>query len=144
MHSKQVRGIFKWLLWSMGFYLLLELGPFFLAGWVFHKTASSLARPYFAFAAPWAILAPLIWLLRTWEDSGVSLKRLAQGWGISLAIFGVGIAFALYYTIKKFSIGNPEDALVAFIVQLVLSTPIFYFGMYQLALARVSARSARL
>jgi hypothetical protein len=136
------KNIWAWLFWGLGFYLVLELGPFLIAGWVFKKTANELAGPYLAFAAPWAIMAPLIWWLRKWEETGVSPKRVAHGWGLSMALFGVAVAVAVFYSGVALRLVDRKDAIVSFIVGVLLSVPIFYYTLYRLTLPRISARAS--
>jgi hypothetical protein len=134
------KNIWAWMFWGLVFWLVLELGPFFIAGWVFKKTAGELAGPYLFFAAPWAIMAPLIWWLRRWEDQGVLPKRVARGWGLSMVLFGIATAFAVFYTGIKFHLMEPRDAVISFFVMVLLSAPIFYFVVYRRALTRISSR----
>ena len=75
--SASRENIWVWLFWGLGIYLVLELGPFLIAGRGLNKPAQELAGPYLAFAVPCVILAPLIWWLRKWEEQGASPKRLA-------------------------------------------------------------------
>lgn len=137
------KNIWAWLFWSFGFYLVLELGPFVIAAWALKKTAGELVGPYLAFAVPWAIMAPLIWRLRKWEEGGVSPKRLAHGWGFSMALFGVAVGLAVFYSGIKLQVMDSKDAVVSFAVVVLLSVPIFYFGMYRMALTRICARAVR-
>jgi hypothetical protein len=140
--SRSRESIWVWLLWGSGIYLLLELGPFLIAARVLKKSAGELAGPYLAFAVPWAIMAPLIWWLRKCEEQGVSPKRLAHGWGLSMALFGVAGVAAVFYSGVELRLMDPRDAVISFVVMVLLSAPIFYFGMYHRALPRISARSA--
>jgi hypothetical protein len=136
------KNIWAWVFWGLVFWLVLELGPFFIVGLAFKKTAGELAGPYLAFAMPWAIMAPLIWWLRKWEEVGVSPKRLAHGWGLSMALFGVAVAVAVFYLGVELHLMDRKDAVVSFIVVVLLSAPIGYCTLYLTALPRISARSA--
>jgi hypothetical protein len=136
------KNIWAWMFWGLVFWLVLELGSFFIAGWVFKKTAGELAGPYLAFAVPWAIMAPLIWRLRKWEERGVSPKRLAHGWGLSMALFGVALAVAVFYSGVELRLMDRKDAVVSLLVVVLLSVPIYYYSLYRRALSRISARSA--
>jgi hypothetical protein len=129
--------------WGLGFWLVLELGPFFIAELAFKKTAGELAGPYLAFAVPWAIMAPLIWWLRKWEERGVSPKCLAHGWGVSMALFGVASMVAVFYSGVELSLMDRKDAVVSFIVVVLFSVPIFYCTLYRWVLMRISARSSK-
>lgn len=60
--------------WALGMYLALELAVGCVAAQVLNKTADELAGPYVAFAVPCAILAPLVWWLKKWEEQGASPK----------------------------------------------------------------------
>ncbi|MGB6691060.1 MAG: hypothetical protein WBE76_24770 [Terracidiphilus sp.] len=136
------KNIGAWMFWGLVFWLVLELGPFLITGWVFKKTAGELAIPYLAFAVPWAIMAPLIWWLRKWEERGVSPRRVARGWGLSMVLFGFAVGFAVFYLGINLHLIAPRDAVIGFVVTVLLSAPIFYFGMYHMALARISSRTS--
>jgi hypothetical protein len=140
--SRSRESIRIWLFWSLGIYLVLESGPFLLATWILRKTARDLAGPYLAFAVPWAILAPLIWWLRRWEDEGASPKRVARGWGLGMALFGFAIGLAVFYSGVELRLMNTVDAVVSLVATTALSAPIFYFGMYHRALTVISSRTS--
>lgn len=142
--SRSRENIWIWLFWSLGIYLVLEAGPFLIAGLVLKNTASDLSGPYLAFAMPWAIMAPLIWWLRRWETQGASPKRVARGWGLVMALFGVAVIVAVFYSGIVLRLVNPTDAAGGFITAVLLSVPIFYFAMYQMALTRISSRLTKL
>ncbi len=131
-----------WLFWGLGIYLALELGACRIAAQVLNKTTGELVGPYLAFAVPWAILAPLIWWLRKWEEQGASPKRLAREWGLSMALFGVAMAAAVFYSGVELRLMDTTDAVSGFIAGVLISVPIFYFGMYNMALKRISSRAA--
>ncbi len=139
--SRSRESIGVWLLWGIGAYLVLELGPFSIAASVLKKTASELAGPYLAFAIPWAILAPLIWWLRKREEQGASPQHLARGWGLSMALFGVALAGAVFYSGVKLRLMGLSDAVSSFVTMAIFSGLIFYFGMYHMALRLLSARA---
>src|SRR3954469_24448162 len=105
--SASRENIWVWLFWGLGIYLTSELGPFLIAGWLLNKKADELAAPYLAFAAPMVILAPLIWWLRKWEEQGVSPKRLAHGWGLSMALFVAAVGVAVFYSGARLSLIDP-------------------------------------
>ena len=138
--SRSRESIWVWLFWGLGIYLVLELAACRIAAQVLNKTADELAGPYLAFAVPWAILAPLIWWLRKWEEQGVSPKRLARGWGLSMALFGVAVAVAVFYSGSVLRLMDPTDVAGGFIATVLLSVPIFYFVGSRLMLTRLSAR----
>lgn len=139
--SRSRESIWVWLFWGLGIWLVLELGPFFIAGRVLKKNAGELAGPYLAFAVPWAIMTPLIWWLRKWEERDASPKRLARGWGLSMALFSVTVMGALFYSGVELRLMNRADAMGGFIVGVLLSVPISYFVLYQRALTRISSRT---
>lgn len=140
--SRSLENIWVWLFWGIGIYLALELGPFLIAGQVLKKTVGEMAGPYLAFAMPWVIMVPLIWWLRKREEQGTSPKRLARGWGLSMALFGVVLGFAVFYSGVKFSLIGLSDAVISFVTTALFSGLIFYFGMYHMALKRISSRTA--
>ena len=131
-----------WLLRGLGTYLLLESGPFLVLGLALRKTAAELAGPYLACAAPAAILMPLVWWLRQREERGATSKRLARGWGVSVALFGVAMVVAVIYSGVKFHLMNPTDALGGLVVSVLLSAPISYFTLYHMVITRLSSRAA--
>jgi len=139
--AKARESIWAWLIWGLGFWLVLELGPFFIAGSVLKKTAGELTGPYLAFAVPWAIMAPLIWWLRKWEEQGASPKRLARGWGLSVTFFSIAVMVALFYSGVELGLMDRIDAEISFVVVVLLSAPILYFGMYHRALKFTSVRA---
>ena len=142
LNAKARRSIWTWLFWGLGFYLVLELGPFLIAAWLLKKTAGELAGPYLAFAAPWVIFVPLIWWLRRWEETGASPKRLARGWGLSMALFGIAVEVAVFYSGVELHLMDQNDAVGGFIVALLLGIPILYLGMYYKSLRTISSRAA--
>ena len=135
-------SMIAWLSWGLGTYLVLETGPFIVIGLALKKTASELAGPYLACALPAAILMPLVWWLRQREEQGASPKRLARGWGVSVALFGAAMVVAVFYSGIKLRLMDPKDALVGFVVSLLSSAPIGYFTLYYMAIARFSSRAA--
>jgi hypothetical protein len=139
--SRSRESIWVWLFWSLGIYLALELAASRIAAQVLNKTADELAGPYLAFAVPWAILAPLIWWLRKWEEQDASPKRLARGWGLSMALFGVAVAVAVFYSGMVLRLMDPTDVVGGFIATVLLSVPILYFVGSHLMLTRLSARA---
>jgi hypothetical protein len=139
--SRSRENIWAWLFWGLGIYLALELGACRIAAQILNKTAGELAGPYLAFAVPWAILAPLIWWLRKWEEQGASSRRLARGWGLGMALFGVAVAVAVFYSGMVLRLMDPTDVVGGFITAVLLSVPILYFGMYHRALRSISARA---
>jgi len=135
------KNIWAWLFWGLLFWLVLELGPFRIAALVLKKTAGELAGPYLAFAVPWAIMAPLIWWLKKWEARDVSPKRLARGWGLSMVLFGVAVTFAVFYSGIKLGFVDMTDAVIDFVLTVLVSAPIFYFVMHHMANRSSSNRS---
>lgn len=139
--SRSRESLFVWLFWTVGLYLVLELGPFLMAARALDKPAIELAGPYLAFAIPWAILAPLIWWLRKNEERDVEPKRLAQCWGASVAFFGVAIAIAVYYSGVELDLMNKMDAIGGLVVSVVLIAPILYFTLHYMALSHFSSKA---
>jgi hypothetical protein len=140
--SRSRESIWIWLFWGLGIYLALELGPCLIVARVLNVAAGELVGPYLAFAVPWAILAPLIWLLRKGEEQGASPKRLAHGWGLGMAIFGVAAAVAVFYSGIALRLVDVTNAISGLFAAVLLSAPIFYFGMYHMAFKRISSRAA--
>jgi hypothetical protein len=138
--SSARESIWVWLFWGLGFYLALELGQFFILGRVLKKTAGELVGSYLAFATPAAIIMPLIWWLRKWEERGASPKRLARGWGLGTALFAIGVDVAVFYSGMVLHLMNPTDVVGGFITAVLISVPISYFVAYHLTLARISSR----
>ncbi len=134
-------SIWVWLLWGLGIYLALEAGPFLLLGVALKKTAAELACPYLACATPAVIFMPLVWWLKKWEKQGMSPKRLARGWGLSMVLFGVAAVVAVSYSGVQLGLMNPMDAVGGLIVSVLLSVPISYFGMYHMVLTRIPSRT---
>ncbi len=139
--SRSRESIWVWLFWGLGIYLVLELGPFLIAAQVLNKTAGELVGPYLVFAAPAVIIMPLIWWLRKWEERGVSPKRLAHGWSLSLVLFGVAVDVAVSYSGVKFGFMSPMDAIGGLAVFILLSVSISYLTMYHRVLRVTSARA---
>ncbi|MGB6194588.1 MAG: hypothetical protein WBF42_19145 [Terracidiphilus sp.] len=130
-----------WLFWGLGIYLALELAACRIAAQVLNRTADQFAGPYLAFAVPWVIFAPLIWWLRKWEEQGETPKRLARGWSLGMALFGVAVEAAVFYSGTVLRLMDPTDVAGGFIATVLLSVPILYFGMYYTALRSISARA---
>jgi len=135
-------SLWAWLFWGLPIYLVLELGPFLMIGYGFKKTEGELIGPYLAFAVPPLILMPLVWWLRVWEEQGTSPKRLARGWGMGVAFWGVSVLAATTYSGVNLRLIDPMDALVCFVGSVLLSVPIAYFMLYYMAITRLSSRSA--
>jgi hypothetical protein len=131
-----------WLFWCLGAYLVLELVPFLILGLALKKTAADLAWPYLACAMPAAILTPLVWWLRQREAQSASPKRLASGWGASVALFGAAMVVAVIYSGVKLSLMNPTDAVGGLVVSVLLSVPISYFTVQHMAITQISSRAA--
>lgn len=86
---------------------------------------------------------PLVWCLRIWEQEGTSPKRLARGWVLSTALFFVVVIIATFYSGIELHLMDPKDALGGFVVTVLLSVPICYFGMSRRVLRTISTRTAR-
>jgi hypothetical protein len=140
--TKVGKNIWAWLFWGLGIYLALELGPFLVAARVLNKTTNELVGSYLAFAVPAMIIMPSIWWLRKYEAQGASPKRLARGWCLSMALFGVVTNAAVFYSGVKLHLMDPSDAAGSFVVMVLLSVSILYFGMYHRVLRFISARAA--
>lgn len=139
--SRYPKTIWAWLFWGLCMYLIFELGPFFIAKQVLHKTLDELAGPYLAFAAPAAIFLPLVWWLKKWEVMGASPKRLARGWGLMMVLFFVADAGAVFYSGVKLGLMDLSDAVICFFVAGSYCGLIAYFSMYHLILQRIAARA---
>lgn len=135
-------SFWTWLLWAIPINLILEVGWFLAVGWVLKKTVGELAAPYLAFAVPSVVIMSLVWWLRMWEQEGTSPKRLARGWGLSMALFGTMVAGAFFYSGVSLRLMNPEDALGGVVATILLIAPISYFGMSRRVLRTISKRSA--
>jgi hypothetical protein len=135
-------GFWTWLFWGFALYLALELGPFFIAGWVLRRTARELAGSYLALAIPGAIMISLVWWLRRWEQRGAPPKRLAHGWGLSMAAFVVATAGALFYSGVELRLVDPADAVGDLAVAALFGALVGYFSVYHMVLPRISSRMA--
>jgi hypothetical protein len=135
-------SLVAWLFLGLGTYLVFETGLFVVLGPALKKTAFELAGPYLACAVPAAILMPLVWWLRQWEGQGASSKRLARGWGASVALFGVAMVFAVIYSGVKLRLMDSTDAVGGLVVSVLLSVPISYFTLHHMVMTRVSWRAA--
>jgi hypothetical protein len=141
--SRSRESIWVWLFWGLGIYLALEAGPFLIAGLVLKKTVGEMAGPYLAFAVPAAIIMPLIWYLKKWEEQGVTPKRLARGWGLSMVIFVVAMGVAVFYSGVKLHLMGRWDAVVSFIVSTLWGGLIVYFTLCHMVSRRLSSKTAR-
>lgn len=135
-------SLWAWLLWGLPIYFVLEFGAFLIIGLGLKKPVGDLVGPYLAFAMPAVILMPLVWSLRMWEEEGASPKRLARGWGLGMALFGVAVQVATFYSGIKFHLIDPDDAIGGFITAFLIGVPAVYFVMYHMALTRISSRLA--
>jgi hypothetical protein len=140
--SRSRDNIWVWLLWSLGTYLVLELGPFLLLGVALKKTGVELLCPYLAFAMPGVILMPLVWRLWQREKQGPPPKQLAREWGVSVAVFGLAVVGAVFYSGVRLGLMDPSDAIGGLAVSVLLSVPILYFTLYHMTLTRISSRAA--
>lgn len=68
-------------------------------------------------------------------------KRLARGWGLSVALFGAAIVIALYYSGVKLGLMNRVDAIGGLAVSVLLSAPILYFTLHYMAISHFSSRA---
>ena len=139
--EKARKSLWAWLFWGLGTYFVLELGPFFIASAIFKKTARELAGPYLAFAVPAVIVMPLIWWLRKWEELGALPERLARGWGLSMALFGVALAVAVFYSGVELRLVDLQDAVVEFFVSGLMAGFILYFVGYHRTLKVLTSRA---
>ncbi|MGA3082661.1 MAG: hypothetical protein ABSD44_15025 [Terracidiphilus sp.] len=140
--SRSRESIWVWLFWGLGTYFVLEIGPFLVLGFALKKTAAELAGPYLACAMPGAIMMPLVWWLRRWEDQGAPPKRVARGWGMCMALFSLAMVVAVTYSGVKLGFMDPKDALGGLVVSVLLSVPIGYFTLYNMAITRIPSRAA--
>ncbi|HEU5458559.1 MAG TPA: hypothetical protein VFU68_08065 [Terracidiphilus sp.] len=135
-------SLWAWLLWTLPIWLLMEVGPFLVVRLIFKRSVGELVGPYLAFALPALIFMPLVWWLRMLEEQGVSPKRLARGWLLSMAIFCFTVIGATFYSGLKFQLIDPKDALGGFVAAVLLSAPSLYFISYRWTLSVISARAA--
>lgn len=135
-------NLWRWLSLSLPIYFVMELGAFLTIAWYLNKTVGELVGPYLAFTVPWAIVAPLVWWLRILEEQGISPKRLALGWLLSIALFFVAVMVATVYSGIELRLMDPKDALGAFVVTVLLSIPSLYFVAYRRTLRVISTRAA--
>jgi hypothetical protein len=140
--SRSRESIWVWLFWGLGTYLMLEIGPFLILVLALKKTTAELAGPYLAYAMPAVILMPLVWWLRHREEQCASPKRLARGWGASVALSCLAAEVATIYSGVKLGFMDPKYALGALVVSLILSVPIVYFTLYYMAITRITVRAA--
>jgi hypothetical protein len=135
-------SIWAWLLRGLPTYLGLEVGLFLVVGLFLRKSASELAIPYLAFLVPAMILMPLVWWLRKWEEKGVSTKRLACGWGASVALFCVAVAVAAMYSGVRLGLMDSTDAVGGLLVSVLLGVPISYFTLHYMVITGAPSRAA--
>lgn len=133
-------GIWSWLFKGLGIYLALELGSFLIAGLVLKKTVGQMAGPYLAFAVPAAIIMPLIWWVREWEEQGVTPKPLARRWGLTMVLFVIVISAAVSYSGVHLGLMGRTDAIVGFVTAAPFGSGIAYFISYHHALRIISSR----
>ncbi len=79
------------------------------------------------------------WLWK-WEERGLSPKRLAFAWSLSMVLFFLGICSALFYSSVKFKLVQPSDAVWVFGMMAVGGTVSVAFKAYNMTLARTSAK----
>jgi len=139
--SRSRESIWVWLLWGLGTYLVLELGPFLLLEVTLKKTATELFRPYLACAMPGVVFMPLVWRLWQRDKQGPLPKRLAREWGVSVALFGLTVVGGVTYSGVRLGLMDPSDAIGGLVVSVLLSVPISYFVSYHVVLTRLSARA---
>jgi hypothetical protein len=142
LNFKARESVWIWLIGGLGLWLVLELGPFFIASSVLEKSAGELVGPYLAFAIPWVITAPLIWWLRRREELGASPKMLAHGWGMSMALFVLALAIAVFYSGVKLRLMTRSDAVISFTTMSLFGGLILYLIGYHRALKVLSSRDA--
>lgn len=135
-------SLWAWLFLALPIYLVLEVGPFMIIGWVLKKSVGELVGPYLAFAVPAVIIFPLVWWLRIWEEQGASPKRLARGWVLSTALFLIAGIVATFYSGIELRLMAPKDALGGFIVAVLLIVPSLYFITYRRTLRVISTRAS--
>jgi len=128
--------------WAVCLSFGLVLVAFIAIKLVVHATVEQLVGPYFAFAAPPAIMLLLAWRLRVWEEHGPSPKLLALSWSLSIAFFYSFIAFALFYSGMSLHFLNPGEIYI-FIVAGVVGALFSSFMMYFRVLPTISARASK-
>ena len=138
--SRSRESLWVWLFWTLGVYLALELGFFFITNLLLKRTYTELVGPYLAIAVPWIVFAPIIGWLRRREEARALPARLARIWGLSMAFFGGAEITAILYSGLVLRFMTLTDDLVASVLFLLPSVPILYFVMYYQALRHISAR----
>ena len=138
--SNARKNLVVWLFGSLGFYLVLEAGIFLLVGTALAKSARALAGPYVAFALPGATILSLVWWLHRSEKRGSPPRRLARGWGMSVAVCCVMVMGAASYSGVALGFESPGTAIGGGVAGALLGAFITYLTMYHMALARISSR----
>lgn len=129
--------------WAYLLGLVLTLIPFAIAGLVLHTSARALAGPYLAFLAPqWIVLTVVMWL-RKLEERGASPKRLAIGWGVTIALFYWAVIAACIYVGMTLRIVKPGDPMWVFVfgMMAIVGTASSYFIGYKRTLEVIRARA---
>ncbi|MGB6871087.1 MAG: hypothetical protein WBD93_15855 [Acidobacteriaceae bacterium] len=131
--------IWRWLFRGIGIFLVLEISSFVILGFALKKTAIELAGPYFAIAAPSSVMFFVIWQLNRRVAEGVKPQELARNWSLSVAIFFVAMAVAIYYSGAALGLMPPNSALMDLVIALLIGIPCVSWGVYKIALIRISA-----
>jgi membrane protease YdiL (CAAX protease family) len=131
---------------AVGLYLVAELGFFVLIKRFFRATWSELAGPYLAFAMAMMFFLLLVWWLRNWEKRNPSPRRLALGWGLSVAVFASMVDGAFAYSGVVLGLINPHAVRdwggwsFAVIASILCVSIVVYQGAYRIVQARTSAK----
>ncbi len=78
-----------------------------------------------------------VWWLRKLEPAAIPPRRLAPGWGLSMVLLGVATEFAVFYSGVELRLMDWKNAVLSFLVIVLLSVPMYYYAV-------LSARSAKM
>jgi hypothetical protein len=140
--SRSQESLWVWSFWSVGTYLVVEIGSFLLIFGALRNTAAEPGWLSLAAAAPVVVFLPLVWLLRLREKHGISPKRLASEWGVSTALFAVAVSAATIYAGVKIGWMDRADAIGTLVLSVLLSVPSCFFTAYYMALRSISSRAS--
>ena len=140
--SRWRRSFCGWLVEGLSLYLVLGIGLFLVLQFALKKTAAELACPFLACATPEPILLAVVWWLRRREEQGVSPKRLAREWGVSVTAWGAALVVAIAYAGARLGFLDPTDAVGGLIVTELVGIPTMYFTTYYAVIAGMSSKAA--
>lgn len=126
----------KWLR-ATSIYLAVQLAFFSIIKRFFHVTWGELAGPYLTGAASIIIFLLLIRRLNAWEKNGPSPRKLAFGWGLSMALFIAMIDSSWVYLgvkvslIKRDVLYDWPEWLFAIALTIISASVFVYQGIYR-------------